>query len=532
MESNTGRITFAKLMEEALYGKIGFYKGQVTIGKSGHSFNTFATEDFFQMAMTIQLIEMWEKLGFPKKFTVIEMGAGTGIMAAHILNKIKKNVPELYRAIDYVIVDDSEYLKQKQRQKIKIVHGSLGAIRWVKGTATDLSQLRNVEGVFLSNELPDAFPVHRVKFVKGKPYEVYARLKDGRFNEELGELSSKELSGYIDDLDTSSFEDGVEIPVNLNAHQWQREMSKALKRGFVLTVDYGGKMQEIIEHIRMSRRGRESVYNQKFPSMEAIYENIGAIDLTSRVDFYGLKKAGEEAGLDLVGYISQHEFLNNLLKGFASKDQNKEMRSFQVMVQAKNVKEIELKGLKKREIDSKIEYNSQAINVNLPIKLKSTKFIVVSDLVSAPPRKIFDMSFDAADQLLLSKNTYKKIRLHDNQRYKHPSGNYVIYPKRTQLKKGMRIWNSKGKLLITIPRLKDETNYLYPEEIAIEFDEYNRRYHVNYNLNTTSTIFPYRLTWDNRKKRMVFDTRDWYKWNEESEKMKSGDTTLNYYQSA
>lgn len=244
ISENGGKINFREFMQIALYSGSGYYSsGTVRIGSDFPDFNTYTetAPRIFGIGLGEKIHEMWKRLGSPRRFQVVEMGAGNGILAEAILSHLKSK-PGLFEALDYIIVEISPSLIKRQKQKLE----NLGfPIRWVLGSATD-PPLKNINGVFISNELPDAFPVHRVKMDEwGELRELHVTYQEGRLKEILGDLSSLAIREYIERLRGLHGKERVDdllkdgLPVNLDMISWQRELSRSLNSGYVVTIDYG-----------------------------------------------------------------------------------------------------------------------------------------------------------------------------------------------------------------------------------------------------------------------------------------------------
>jgi SAM-dependent MidA family methyltransferase len=166
----------------------------------------------------------------------------------------------------------------------------------------------SVVGCLLSNELADAFPVHRVTVRGGRLQEVYVGWRSGRFEEELGPPSVPALEDYFRRLGLLPGED-CDAEVNLDAIDWMKAVARALGRGFVLTFDYGYPADQLYAPWR--RQGTFLCFYRHNPSVDP-YVRVGRQDMTSHVDFTSLIHAGEEAGLETVGLTSQARFLDAL----------------------------------------------------------------------------------------------------------------------------------------------------------------------------------------------------------------------------
>ncbi len=127
----------------------------------------------------------------------------------------------------------------------------------------------------------------------------------GRFEERLGRLSESRIASYFESMGIL-LEEGQKAEVNLKALDWIEDVARCLKRGFVLTIDYGLPAKELYAPHR--REGTLRCYYQQKVSGDP-YARLGRQDITAHVDFTSLIRKGEEAGLRLTGLVSQSRFL-------------------------------------------------------------------------------------------------------------------------------------------------------------------------------------------------------------------------------
>jgi len=493
---NGGKISFFKAMEAALYHKdYGFFTKKVGVGRD-KSFDTHASKLPFAHSIAVQIIEMWEKMGRIDNFKIVEMGAGSGILAKNIVAYIKEKEPELFKGFEYLIVDISEKLKSDQEETINEGFDDL-PVRIVEGTAFNLSELKDIEGVFISNEMPDNFPIHRVRKVNGEFQEVYVTFKDGKFQDELGPLSKQELQDYVDNLEIP-IKDGIEFPVNLNLKVWQENLGQALKRGFVITIDYGGKINQVISNTaavwNMETEKDQLDLDQ---TMEYIYERLGDCDITALVNFYDQAYWGRENGIDVLGYILERDFLWNLgfeeiLKELLSKEENqgKRLKNFRnevatnlnmkILVQSKGIdvntklkgfikleksfdddEEFEIEGadaLKILEVSAGIDIKSlisqQYVSIVLPFGAEESKFIVYTSGYGATNFDKYSIKkgLEAVKESIRTTSHYTKIITPNGRNIDEgniDNGKYVIYVKSSDLKDGMEIYDDKGQVIFS-----------------------------------------------------------------------------------
>lgn len=274
-----GSITFARFMELALYGPDGYYTKPNRIGATGDFFTSPLAHPLFGAMIALQLEQMWELMDHPRQFAVIEPGAGNGQLSRDVLN-FKSQLREGFtNALDYRPIDG-----------------------WRPGLPTVTS------GCFLSNELLDAFPVHRVRKVDGKLLEIYVTLDGGRFVEQLQEPSTPRIQQQLASEDVNLGDDWT-AEISLEAVDWMQEVASNLTHGYVITIDYG----DMAEHLFTERRrhGTMMSYYQHTKNADP-FARIGQQDLTAHVDFTAMIKAGAARGLLPVAIMTQQEFLTNL----------------------------------------------------------------------------------------------------------------------------------------------------------------------------------------------------------------------------
>jgi SAM-dependent MidA family methyltransferase len=318
------RITFAQYMNIVLYHpQSGYYStAAVNLGKKGDFFTSVHLGADFGELLTEQFVQMWEILGRPKPFTLVEMGAGQGLLALDILKYIKREYPDFFDCLDCVIVEKSAVLREVQQECLEQF-----PVRWC--SLEDIPS-NSITGCFFSNELVDAFPVHQFIIENGQLQEIYVTtdenltpktsldgtgLQNGNyeFTEVTGEPSTPELGKYFDlvgiKITESAYIEGYRSEVNLAALQWLSIVSDKLQRGYVLTIDYGYPASRYYNPRRS--QGTLQCYYQHHRHSDP-YTNIGQQDITTHVDFTALEKWGKQCGLDKVGFTQQALFLMSL----------------------------------------------------------------------------------------------------------------------------------------------------------------------------------------------------------------------------
>ncbi len=295
-----GPIPFRNFMEMALYHpQHGYYSSpREKMGREGDYLTSPEVSPLFGAMVGRQLHEMWEAMARPAAFQLVEMGAGSGALCRDIARWARRNRPEFAAAISYTIVELSEALRERQRRTV----GDAANVSWSPALP------ESIEGCILSNELVDSFPVHRVAVNGGRLRELFVGWDGRRFLEELRTPPTTEIEAYFGQLGLLPGE-GCRAEVNLQALRWMADVGGALRRGFVLTFDYGREAADLYAPWRPD--GTLLCFHRHNPSCDP-YARLGRQDITSQVDFTSLRRAGEEAGLRPLGLVPQGQFLAGL----------------------------------------------------------------------------------------------------------------------------------------------------------------------------------------------------------------------------
>ncbi len=310
--TRSGPIPFVRFMDLALYHQqFGYYmrppeEGSERIGWSGDFYTSSDVHSTLGQAIAKQARQIDALLGHPAPFTVVEMGAGKGLLARDFLQSMLVQPDSLRERLRYVLVERSPAMRESQRQNLAHWLSLPGLVAWVENL--DSLAPRSLTGLFFSNELVDAFPVHRIQMVGGQVQELFVRYEDGKFVETLRPLSTTQLVAYLDRLNLT-LPEGYRAEINLLAQGWMQQVAQTLDRGVVLTIDYGHTAQDLYGPDRP--HGTFLCYYHQMAS-ENPFERIGLQDMTSHVDFTSLATVGLEAGLSVTGFTNQMSFLIGL----------------------------------------------------------------------------------------------------------------------------------------------------------------------------------------------------------------------------
>lgn len=295
--SRRGSITFAEFMELALYHSEGYYSEDSRIGARGDYFTSPVLHPVFGALLAVQMQVMWDTLGRPSPFWIVEPGARDGQLATDILSFADTRMDEFARALRYVETDRSAGATPPDLDPRTSRLRSSGI------------PLDGIVGCILSNELFDAFPVHRFRIAGGQVEEMYVSIgAEGDFREEFGPPSTDRIAERLSTL-PRKLPDGFRGEINLGIGDWLDDAASSLDRGYVLTIDYGYESDELYSDARA--RGTLQTY-YKHVDGSSPYQRVGRQDMTAHVDFSALIAEGLNTGLRPVFLTTQAEFLASL----------------------------------------------------------------------------------------------------------------------------------------------------------------------------------------------------------------------------
>ena len=287
-----GPINFRDFMEMALYyPELGYYtSAHEKLGKKGDYYTSPYLTPVFGAMIAKQIEEMWHVMG-KQDFTIVEYGAGTGILCYDILAYLRNN-SKLYEQLSYCIIEKSPTLRKKQKI---LLHEK---VSWYDS----IDEIGEINGCILSNEVLDNFSVHQV-VMEDELMEVFVDHR--RDFVEILKPASAAVIEYMDELGVN-LPQGFRTEVNLEATTWIQQIASVLKSGFVLTIDYGYSSSELY---RPSHRCGTIVCYRDHQVIDSPYHQIGEQDITSHVNFSALCHWGYKNGLTCCGLTSQAQFL-------------------------------------------------------------------------------------------------------------------------------------------------------------------------------------------------------------------------------
>jgi SAM-dependent MidA family methyltransferase len=294
-----GPLTFADYMRECLYHPVHGYYGKAESKRFADYYTSVDLHPVFARLLARQFAEMWERLGRPAEFLLVEGGASTGRFAGQVLDFCGAMLPDFYAALRYVTVERSVSRREQAKARLKL-HAETGHF----SSSAEIPAYIPV-GCFFSNELVDALPVHRIVMSGGSFKEIFVAVQDGRFIDILAPLSTCAISEYFE-AQGITLNEGQQAEAGLEACDWITELGRRLERGYVLTIDYGHPAADLFDEHHM--RGTLLAYQDHRVS-EEYYASPGEQDLTAHANFTAIESWGKRVGLETAGLTSQTAFL-------------------------------------------------------------------------------------------------------------------------------------------------------------------------------------------------------------------------------
>jgi SAM-dependent MidA family methyltransferase len=299
-----GPMRFDRFMELALYHhEHGYYTRPPAIGSEGDFYTSVSVGALFGQLLARQARQMAQLLNEPE-FWIIEQGAHDGQMALDLLSSLRATDPVFFATLRYAIVEPSPAGREAQKRKL----ATFGAqVRWLESLADWTGPAPC--GLFLSNELIDAFPVRVIergatdwneRCVTVDDRDVLdwclVPIVDAALRDAMAELPLPEVETYRTEICPAS-------------RAWMRGVAGFLRRGYVLTLDYGYPASLYYAPFRMD--GTLTCFH-KHRSGDEVLRGPGEQDLTAHADFTALARAGAAAGLETLALVDQQRFFTGV----------------------------------------------------------------------------------------------------------------------------------------------------------------------------------------------------------------------------
>ncbi|HOC16686.1 MAG TPA: SAM-dependent methyltransferase [Vicinamibacterales bacterium] len=304
-----GPMPVAEYVELALYHPgHGYYAtAERRSGRAGDFMTSVDVGPVFGELLGVQIAEMLDAVGGPA-VDLVEAAAGSGRLSRDILDHLERASPRQYAAVRLHLVERSGTARASQASTL----GRHAALLATSGPSLP----RGVRGVIVANELLDALPPHLVVMRDGGLREVAIGLGGSALVPVEVEPTTPAIPEYLHRVG-AQLRAGQYAEVNLAAAEWIRQAASALEEGFLLLLDYGHEAGELYGDSHPA--GTLTTFKRHAVEDRAggpgWLREPGGRDITSHVDFTGVRLAAESAGLETLGLVDQTYFLLALSEG-------------------------------------------------------------------------------------------------------------------------------------------------------------------------------------------------------------------------
>jgi len=294
LEHSGGWLSFARFMELVLYTPgLGYYSaGSIKLGPEGDFVTAPELSPLFARCLARQVAQL-RAAGIPE---VIELGAGSGVLAAELLKALAalEQLPERY-----LILEVSGDLRERQRARFaKLCPELLERVEWLDVLP------RGLEAVLVANEVLDAIPTHVIRTRAGEIEELGVTANGEAFQHAYRPATGALLRAAA----TLRLPDDYETEINLAARAFVSSFARVIHRGVLLFIDYGFPAAEYY-HPQRSRGTLMCHYRHQ--AHDDPFVLLGLQDMTAHVDFTAIATAGTDADLSVMGFATQAQFLVN-----------------------------------------------------------------------------------------------------------------------------------------------------------------------------------------------------------------------------
>ncbi len=299
IEASGGWMSFERFMEMALYEPgLGYYSaGATKLGCDGDFVTAPEISPLFSRCLANQCVQVLDAVADGQ---VLELGAGSGVMAADVLSELDRQGKAPRR---YSILEVSADLRERQRSLLqqRLPH-LIERVEWLDSLPEEF------RGVLIANEVLDALPVQRFRVRGLQVNQLGVTWQFGRL--EWSEVhADPALESAVREIEFNlgePFADGFTSEINLRLRPWIAGIGASMREGVALFIDYGLPRRQYYAANR-SQGTMLCHFRHRFHDDPLI--NVGVQDIGSWVDFTAVAEAAVAAGMSVAGYTTQAHFL-------------------------------------------------------------------------------------------------------------------------------------------------------------------------------------------------------------------------------
>ena len=279
-----------KFINLSLYDKkIGYYMKKNPFGKEGDFITAPNISRLFSEMIAIWVISFWHSLGSPKKFNLVDLGAGNGEMMKVLIESFK-NFPSFFASCNLIIHEKSPTLIKVQKKKLinkKVV--------WI----SKINKIKKNPSVFIANEFFDSIAIKQFRKKGTFWFEKFVNFETAdkaSFHEKKIDIKKVEKKLNFEISNHQNFIEYSDL-----GFSYLKDISSTIRKndGGLLIIDYGYTKKKM-------KNTLQGVSNHKFAN---ILENIGNVDITHKINFNLFKKFTKKVCGLKNNLTTQKEFL-------------------------------------------------------------------------------------------------------------------------------------------------------------------------------------------------------------------------------
>ena len=286
-------LSLDKFIDLSLYNKkFGYYMKKNPFGKKGDFITAPNISRLYSEMIAIWIISLWQSLGSPKKFNLIELGAGNGQMMKVFIESFQR-FPIFLKSCNFIIHEKSPSLIKIQKKEL-----AKNKIEWV----SQINKIKKGPCIFIANEFFDALPIKQFRKKENLWLEKFINLKNlnkAFFFEKEVDIKKIEKKIHFKISQGQNFIEYSELGIN-----YLKDIFKIIKinTGGLLLVDYGYTEKKM-------KNTLQAISNHKFAN---ILENIGNVDITHNINFDIFKKFTKQIDGLTNHLTTQQKFLTKM----------------------------------------------------------------------------------------------------------------------------------------------------------------------------------------------------------------------------
>ena len=287
------------ILEANLNKKFGYYNKNLPFGKDKDFITAPEISQMFGELIALWSIDCWNRMNKPKKFNIIELGPGSGILMKDFLRTISSNNKFIKNCKNIFFFEESTFLKKIQRRNLNKFDVKIKKkIKWIN----NLNKINKFPFILIANEFFDALPIKQIEYTKKGWRErmVNYNRKKNSFHFSYSDEKTL-LEKFLPEKKICKIGSIYEIPIKMMIFiddlfkKMKKEKSACLIIDYVKKTTYGNSLKSI-----------------KKQKITKIFNDIGNSDISSHVNFNFFKEIAKKNQLNILGPVNQRNFLINL----------------------------------------------------------------------------------------------------------------------------------------------------------------------------------------------------------------------------